>query len=186
VFCFQYKSDGERFLEALGDRLVKFNLNLNRVKTHLIEFGRFAEANRAGRGTSKPQTFDFLGFTHICSRRRSDNGFSLLRKTISKRQCRTLSAIKVMLKKVYHQRPFIVGGRLKAILQGYFNYFAVPGNLTVLDHFRTAVVRMWIKAMRRRSQKGKYVPWRRYARLIALFIPKARAVHPYPSQRWSV
>jgi RNA-directed DNA polymerase len=186
VFCFQYKSDGERFLEALGDRLAKFNLNLNRAKTHLIEFGRFAEANRAGRGTSKPHTFDFLGFTHICSRRRSDNGFSLLRKTISKRQCRTLSAIKVMLKKAYHQRPVIVGGRLKAILQGYFNYFAVPGNLTVLDHFRTAVVRMWIKAMRRRSQKGKYIPWRRYARLITLFIPKARAVHPYPLQRWRV
>ena len=92
----------------------------------------------------------------------------------------------LMLKKACHQRPFIVGGRLKAILQGYFNYFAVPGNLTVLDHFRTAVVRMWIKVMRRRSQKGKYIPWRRYARLITLFIPKARAVHPYPSQRWCV
>jgi RNA-directed DNA polymerase len=186
VFGFQYRSDGERFLKALGDRLANFNLNLNLAKTHLIEFGRYAEDNRADRGVSKPHTFDFLGFTHICSRRLSDNGFRLLRKTISKRLRRTLSSIKVMLKKSYHERPVVVGGRLKVILQGYFNYYAVPGNLTVLDHFRTAVIRMWIKAMRRRSQRGKSVPWRRFARLIALFVPKARAIHPYPNQRLRV
>jgi RNA-directed DNA polymerase len=186
VFGFQYRSDGERFLKALGDRLANFNLNLNLAKTHLIEFGRYAEDNRADRGVSKPHTFDFLGFTHICSRRLSDNGFRLLRKTISKRLRRTLSSIKVMLKKTYHERPVVVGGRLKVILQGYFNYYAVPGNLTVLDHFRTAVIRMWIKAMRRRSQRGKSVPWRRFARLIALFVPKARAIHPYPNQRLRV
>jgi RNA-directed DNA polymerase len=186
VFGFQYRSDGERFLKALGDRLANFNLNLNLAKTHLIEFGRYAEDNRADRGVSKPHTFDFLGFTHICSRRLSDNGFRLLRKTISKRLRRSLSSIKVLLKKSYHERPVVVGGRLKVILQGYFNYYAVPGNLTVLDHFRTAVIRMWIKAMRRRSQRGKSVPWRRFARLIALFVPKARAIHPYPNQRLRV
>jgi group II intron reverse transcriptase/maturase len=186
VFGFQYRSDGERFLKALGDRLAYFNLNLNLAKTHLIEFGRYAEQNRADRGVGKPLTFDFLGFTHVCSRRRSDYGFSLLRKTISKRLRRTLRSIKAMLKKSYHERPVVVGGRLKVILQGYFNYYAVPGNLTVLDHFRSAVIRMWIKAMRRRSQRGKSVPWRRFARLIALFIPKARAIHPYPNQRLRV
>ena len=186
VFCFQYRSDGEHFLKALNGRLAKFNLNLNLTKTHLIEFGRFAESNREERGEGRPHTFDFLGFTHICSRRRDGNGFSLLRKTISKRQRRTLSSIKVMLKKTYHDRPVKVGGRLKVVLQGYFNYYAVPGNLMVLDSFRTAVIRMWIKAMRRRSQRNKSVPWRRFARLIAWFIPKVRAVHPYPNQRWRV
>jgi len=186
VFGFQYRSDGERFLQALGDRLAHFNLQLNMSKTHLIEFGRFAEASRAERGLGKPLTFDFLGFTHICSRRQSDHRFSLRRITIAKRQRRTLSTIKVMLMKSYHERPFIVGGRLKVILQGYFNYYAVPGNQTLLDRFRTAVGRMWIKAMRRRSQRGKAVPWRRFERLIAMFLPRARIVHPYPNQRLRV
>ncbi len=115
----------------------------------LLEFGRFAEGNRKERGEGKPKSFDFLGFTHICSRRRSDNGFKLRRKTISKRQRKKLKSIKEVLKKNYHERPMKVGKWLKAVVQGYFNYHAIPGNMEVLDSFRTAIIGMWIKAMRR-------------------------------------
>ena len=186
VFCFQYKADGEHFQRALNERLASFKLTLNQAKTHLIEFGRFAESNRMERGEKKPQTFDFLGFTHICTRRRSDDGFKLLRKTIAKRQRRKLNEIRAVLKKSYHKRPAVVGRWLKVVIQGYFNYYAVPGNIQVLDSFRTAVIRLWIKAMRRRSQRGSSVPWRKFVRLINWFIPKARATHPYPNQRLRV
>ena len=86
----------------------------------------------------------------------------------------------------YHEHPVKVGKWLQVVVQGYFNYYAVSGNLMVMDSFRTAVIRMWIKAMRRRSQRGKTVTWRKFIRLIELFIPKAKRVHPYPSQRWRV
>ena len=186
VFGFQYQSDAQRLQQALSDRLATFKLTLNASKTHLIEFGRFAQSNRKERGAGKPDTFDFLGFTHICSRRRGDNQFTLLRKTIVSRQRSKLKTIKAELRKRYHDRPIEVGKWLQKIVQGYFNYYAVPENLTVLDRFRTAVIRQWIKSMRRRSQRGKSVPWRRFTRLINGFIPKARAVHPYPNQRLSV
>lgn len=186
VFCFQYKSDGERFQRALNDRLNKFKLSLNQSKTQLFEFGRFAQANRKERGERKPQTFDFLGFTHICSQKRSDGSFAVIRKTIAKRQRNKLKSIKAVLMDNYHDHPEKTGKWLKVVVQGYFNYYAVPGNLGVLDSFRTAVIHMWIKSMRRRSQGGKAVPWRKFVRLVEYFIPKARAVHPYPNQRWRV
>ena len=186
VICFQYKAEGERFQRTLNDRLANFKLTLNQAKTHLIEFGRFAEGNRKARGEGKPQSFDFLGFTHICSKRRSDNGFQLQRKTISKRQRNKLKLIKEVLKKNYHERPVKVGKWLKSVVQGYFNYYAVPGNMKVLDSFRTAVIDMWIKSMRRRSQKNKSIPWRKFTRLIDSFVPKARVLHLYPNQRWRV
>lgn len=184
IFCFRYKADGERFKMALADRLADFNLTLNDDKTHLFEFGRYAESNRRSRGEGKPRSFDFLGFTHSCSQRRSDKGFALLRKSISSRQRNKLNAIKAVLKRNIHKRPVAVGQWLKVVVQGYFNYHAVPGNTYVLDSFRTAVIRLWIQSMRRRSQRNKSVPWRRFVRLIAWFIPKVRVLHPYPSQRW--
>jgi len=186
VFCFQYKADAERFQKAFSERLADFKLTVNQDKTQLIEFGRFAELNRRVRKAGKPQTFDFLGFTHICSRRRSNNSFTVKRKTISKRQRGKLNSIKQVLKKNYHKKPVDIGKWLKVVVQGYFNYYAVPGNTMVLDSFRTAVIRMWIKSMRRRSQKGKTVPWRRFKRLIEYFIPQARVMHPYPNQRLCV
>lgn len=186
VVCFQYKDDGVCFQRSLNERLADFKLTLNQTKTHLIEFGRFARQSRQVRGQSKPQTFDFLGFTHICARRRSDNGFTVKRKTITKRQRNKLRTIKEVLMKSYHRRPVEVGKWLKVVIQGYFNYYAVPMNIRTLDSFRTAVIRMWIKSMRRRSQRGQSVPWRRFAKLIEWFIPKARVIHPYPNVRLSV
>jgi hypothetical protein len=179
-------ADGERFRRELKERLGGFGLSLNEEKTRLIEFGRFAEGNRAGRGEGKARTFDFLGFTHICSRRRSDGGFMLKRYTMAKRQRARLRQVKQTLMRTRHRHPFEVGRWLSRLVQGYYNYFAVPGNRRALEGFRAEVCRAWIKALRRRSQKSATLPWYRVTRLIRMFIPSVRILHPYPNQRLHV
>ena len=155
VIGLQYQSDGQRVMEALRQRLSQFQLSLNTSKTHLIEFGRFAKSNRRQRGQSKPETFDFLGFTHICSQRRKNDGYKLLRLSIKKKLKAQLANIKERLMKTRHQSVFEVGNWLKRSLTGYFNYFAVPDNHSSLEVMRTEVCKLWIKALRRRSQKGE-------------------------------
>jgi len=186
VVGFQYRADGQRFLRELKTRLGQFGLSLNDDKTRLIEFGRFAQRNCAERGGGKPATFDFLGFTHICSRRRSDGGFLLKRYTIAKRQRDKLGKIKQALRRNRHRHPFEVGRWLRRVVEGYLNYFAVPGNRRALDAFRSEICRTWLRALRRRSQKSKGLPWRKMTRLIRLFIPSVRIRHPYPNQRLRV
>lgn len=186
VLCFQHRSDGERFVRELKQRLAKFGLSLNEEKTRLIEFGRFAAANRHRRGQRKPETFDFLGLTHICARRRSDGKFKLMRITIAKRQRDKLKQIRRVLMRNRHRHPYDVGVWLKRLVQGYFNYFAVPDNHKTLDRFRTEVCRAWLKALRRRSQKGAGMNWIQVTRLIRRFIPTLSVLHPYPNQRFCV
>ena len=156
------------------------------MKTRLIEFGRFAQSNRAQRGVGKPETFDFLGFTHMCSRRRSDGGFTIRRYTIAKKQRDKLKQVKQVLKKTRHRHPFDVGKWLRRVVQGYLNYFAVPGNKQALDAFRAEICRAWLRALRRRSQKSGGMPWKRMTALIKRFIPSVRVLHPYPNQRLCV
>jgi hypothetical protein len=167
-------------------RLAKFGLTLNESKTHLIEFGRFALSNRQERKQCKPETFDFLGFTHICSQRRRDGGFKLLRLSIKKKLKAQLAKLKEGLMKSRHKSVFEVGNWLKRSLTGYFNYFAVPGNKASLNTMRTEVCKLWIRALRRRSQKGENFNWQRMQRLIRIFIPHTRVRHPYPSQRFTL
>lgn len=186
VISFQYMDDGKRLQRELEKRLVDFNLRINQQKTQLIEFGRFAESNLRQRGAGKPATFDFLGFTHICARRRSDGGFTVKRISIAKRQRAKLREIKSILKKTYHQPVAQVGKWLKQVVQGYFNYHAIPGNGKALGNFRTDIIRSWVKALRRRSQRGKSTPWWKFQPLIRLFIPENRVLHPYPNQRLRV
>ena len=186
VIGFQYRDDGERFRQSLKDRFAKFGLSLNDDKTRLSEFGRFAQSNRAKRGEGKPETFDFLGFTHICAKRRSDGGFMVKRFTIAKKQRAKLIQIKQTLMRIRHRHPYDVGRWLHRVVQGYFNYFAVPGNRRAMDAFRAEVCRAWIKALRRRSQKSAGLPWSQMTRLLRRFIPSARILHPYPNQRFSV
>jgi hypothetical protein len=132
----------QQFLEQLQVRLARFGLSLNASKTRLIEFGRFAAKNRRRRGLGKPETFDFLGFTHCCSANRSD-GFQILRPTVKKRMRVTLLAIRDELKRRRHEPVRVVGQGLTRVVSGYFNYHAVPGNLIRLDGFRVAVCRLW-------------------------------------------
>ena len=182
VFGFQTQSTAQRFLQALQERMAKFGLVLHPDKTRLIEFGRFAEANRRRRGQGRPETFDFLGFTHCCARDRA-GGFKLLRLTAKKRMRATLAKIRETLMRRRHEPPPTVGAWLRRVVQGYFNYHAVPGNLKRLDGFRSEVCRAWRQALRRRSQRHR-LDWPRLNRIARRHIPYCRQVHPHPKQRF--
>lgn len=185
VLGFQYRTDGEHFHNALSVRLEKFGLSLNQSKTKLIEFGRFALQNRGERNVGKPETFDFLGFTHICSTKWSNGGFKLLRKTIAKKMKAKLLAIKQELRKRILVPAYDQGKWLRKIVQGHFNYYAVPDNSIALDRFKTAITRMWFKILRRRSQKTR-VNWYKFDKLCKLFLPSPKVQHPYPVYRFGV
>ena len=154
ILGFQHQADAERFLEHFRERLRKFGLELHPDKTRLIEFGRFAERDRKGRGESKPESFDFLGFTHI-SGTNGKGFFTVRRTTIRKRMRKKLREIKQQLRQRMHDPVPQTGGWLRLVLQGYFNYYAVPGNLDSLSVFRFRVLRLWWQALGRRSQRGK-------------------------------
>ena len=183
VVGFRTKVQAQQFLVQLQERLARFGLSLNALKTRLIEFGRFAVTNRRKRGLRKPETFDFLGFTHCCSvSRRGD--FQVLRLTVKKRMRATLLAIREELSRRRHDLVRVQGQWLKRVVSGYFNYHAVPGNLIRLSGFRLAVCRLWRQALKRRSQRNR-LQWSRYGRLADLYIPRPRNAHPYPEDRFA-
>ena len=186
VMGFQYRDDAERLMCAMQTRFAGFGLELNQEKTRLIEFGRFANTNRQERGAGKPETFDFLGFTHICGKRRKDGGFTVRRKTIAKRLRAKAKEVREKLIRRRHEPTPKQGRWLRSVVRGFFNYHAVPGNIKALSAFRTLVNRAWLSALRRRSQKGKNLTWARMKRLVHTWIPPARILHPYPNERLRV
>jgi hypothetical protein len=186
VMGFQYRREAERFLGEMKERFDQYGLEIHREKTRLIEFGRFAEANRAERGEGKPETFDFLGFTHICSRTQKGNRFTLRRKTIAKRLRTKLKEVREAIIHRRHEPVPALGKWLRSVIQGHLNYFAVPGNRKAVDRFRTEINRAWLFALRRRSQKSRNLTWDRIKRLIKTWIPTAKIQHPYPDQRLCV
>lgn len=183
VLGFEKRADAERFLGQLRERLAKFGLQLHRDKTRLIEFGRFAASNRKQRGAGKPETFDFLGFTHICGKNRKTGYFEVRRRTVGKRMARKLQEIKQQLRRRMHEPPAQTGEWLRSVVQGYFNYHAIPGNRRRLCAFRSNVVRHWRGALARRSQKAR-LSWTRMRELIRCYIPTVHLVHPFPSVRF--
>jgi RNA-directed DNA polymerase len=186
VMGFQFQSDAQRFEKELKERLKSFDLELHEEKTRLLEFGRFAAASRKKRGEGKPETFDFLGFTHYCGKRRSDRGFKLGRKTIAKKARAKLQEVRKDLRRMIHQ-PILMQGRwLGSVIRGHYNYYAVPGNADALNAFRRQVTKLWLKALRRRSQKGRNLTWDRFNLWVTRWIPSVRIVHPYPKQRFCV
>lgn len=179
---FEYQEDAQRFLAELRERFAKFGLELHPGKTRLIEFGRFAATNRQARGLGKPETFDFLGFTHICARMR-DGRFWVRRITISKRMRAKLREVKDQLKRRRHQ-PIPEQGRwLASVVRGYRAYYAVPGNRAAVATFRTQVTKLWHEALERRSQRTR-INWARMNRLATRWLPPARVVHPFPDVRF--
>jgi hypothetical protein len=183
VLGFQHRAEAERFLKDLRERLSKFGLELHPDKTRLIEFGRFAEENRTRRGEGKPETFDFLGFTHISGRDRNGR-YSVKRMTIRKRMRAKLQEIKQQLRARMHDATPGTGTWLRAVVQGHFNYYAVPGNLDSLGMFRERVLSMWWHVLCRRSQK-RGVTWERMIAIAKLWLPSPRVLHPYPAQRFA-
>ena len=184
VAGFEHQADAQRFLADLRERFAKFGLELHPDKTRLIEFGRYAGRNRQKRGEGKPETFDFLGFTHICGKTKNGR-FWLRRITVSKRMRAKLREVKDQLKLRRHE-PIPEQGRwLASVVRGHLAYYAVPGNIDAVAAFRTQATRHWFKALRRRSQKTS-LTWARMDRLANRWLPPARVLHPYPEQRFDV
>jgi RNA-directed DNA polymerase len=183
VLGFESRSEAERFLAALRDRLHQFGLELQAEKTRLIECGPHAIANRKQRGEGKPETFDFLGFTHICERNRQTGYFTVRRKTARRRMVAQLKAIQQQLRPRRHEATTQTGPWLKSVVQGYFNDHAVPGNRRTLGAFRRRVIRLWRRQLCLRSQKTR-MNWRRFQVLIYRWIPTQRILHPFPSVRF--
>ena len=184
VVGFQYLDDAKRFWAALAERLEAFGLRLNSDKTRLIEFGRFAADNRAKRGLGKPESFTFLGFTHICGRDRRGR-FQLKRRSCRKRRRAKLQAVKAELRRRMHQPIAQQGQWLAQVIKGYFAYHGVPGNTPALSAFRYYVIVLWRRTLRRRSQKDA-LSWPRISRLAQYWLPKPRVLHPWPSVRFAV
>jgi RNA-directed DNA polymerase len=184
VMGFQYREDAERFRQDLEERLRKFGLELHPDKTRLIEFGRYADINRQRRGEGSPETFDFLGFTHLCGRTRSKGYFTVKRKTVGKKLRAKLQEIKQQLRKRMHAPVAETGKWLRAVVQGYFNYHAIPGNAPRLQAFRDGVTRHWRHAIRRRGQ-GRPSDWKRMQKLVRRWLPSVCVLHPYPSVRFA-
>ena len=170
------------FLEALRERLGKFGLTLHPDKTRLIEFGRYAAERRGKRGQGRPETFDFLGFTHCCGIDQQGK-FQVVRLTAKKRMRASLTAIREKLYQRRHEPVPVVGAWLQRVLNGYFAYHAVPTNLLRLDGFRTEVCRAWRHALLRRSQRHR-LNWSRFNRLTRKYVPPCRVLHPYPEERF--
>jgi group II intron reverse transcriptase/maturase len=184
VIGFQYRDEALRFRQELEERLTKFGLRLNEEKTRLIEFGRFAAPDRRGRGEGKPETFDFLGFTHICGKDRKGR-FQLKRKTIGKRLRGKLRSLKVEMRKRRNWSIPEMGRWLKGVLTGHYNYYGVPGNYRSLHGFRQAVITLWRRWIVDKSQRARGGYQRMY-RLARRWLPTATIRHPYPSERLRV
>jgi RNA-directed DNA polymerase len=183
VLGFQYREDAERFLEQLRERLRKFGLELHPDKTRRIEFGRYAAERRNQRGEGKPETFNFLGFTHICGTNRTTGKFIVLRRTIGKRMAAKLKAIRAKLCERMHEDVRETADWLQSVVRGYFQYFAVPRNRARLRAFRNDVLRMWLQQLRRRSQRSRWT-WEKFRECLACLIPDVKILHPYPNVRF--
>ena len=182
VIGFQHLDDADRFLADFRERLQKFGLELHPDKTRRIEFGRFAEINRNKRGEGKPETFDFPGFTHISGKDRKGS-YAVKRKTISKRMRAKLLEIKQQVRRRMHEPVAQTGQWLRSVVQVYFNYHAIPGNIGSLSAFRYRVIRLWRSMLIHRGQKHK-LTWERTRKLADRWIPQPRVLHPYPRVRF--
>ena len=184
VMGFEHEGEARRFVADMRQRMEKFALSLHPEKTRLIEFGRYAAERRARRGLGKPETFNFLGFTHICGRSRQ-GVFQLKRQTRRDRMRARLRAIKEELQRRMHEPIPLQGKWLRQVVRGYFAYHAVPTNSKSMSTFRHYVTDLWRRTLQRRSQRDRST-WARIAQLAAEFLPPVRILHPWPSERFAV
>src|SRR5438552_2065713 len=182
---FQHRAEAERFLAELRERFAQFTLELHPEKTRLLEFGPYAAENRRRAGLGKPETFAFLGFTHICGKKRSNGRFTVLRQTIRQRLQAKLGEVKAELRRRLHDPIPKVGAWLRSVILGHLQYYGVPVNWSALATFCFQVGRLWYRALARRSQNGR-PSWDRMRRLIERWLPPPRITHPYPLRRLGV
>lgn len=184
VLGFREEIDARRCLGALSERFAKFGLELHPEMTRLIEFGRYAAERRSTRGDGPPETFDFLGFTHICGTARKGD-FTIKRITAIKKLRGKLKELKAELRKKMHLEVGAVGSWLASVYRGWCQYHAIPGNTDRLQQFRTALQGLWYRLLWRRSQRGRNLLWPRFSRLFRRWIPTPRILHPYPNVRFA-
>jgi group II intron reverse transcriptase/maturase len=184
VVGFEHERDANAFLAELRERFAQFGLELHPDKTRILEFGRSAAHNRAARGLGKPETFDFLGFTHICAKTRNGR-FTVRRQTMRKRLRAKLSTVKTELRRRMTQPIPEQGAYLRAVLLGHTRYYGVPGNGAALQAFRHQLGRLWGRALRRRGNR-RVLAWQRIGRHSTRWLPRPRICHPWPSQRLAV
>jgi group II intron reverse transcriptase/maturase len=182
IVGFQHQRDAQRFQAELRGRLARFGLELEPEKTRLIEFGRFAAQNRRSRGQAKPETFDFLGFKHICSKTRNGR-FMLKRITIGARMQAKLREIKDELRRRRHHAIPDQGRWLGSVVRGHMAYYAVPGNADAIIAFHDQVTRHWHKSLKKRSQRHN-LPWTRMRRIAERSLPPVQRMHPFPNARF--
>ena len=180
---FQHQEEAEQFLKQLQERLAKFGLELHPEKTRLIEFGRYAIERRKKRGEGKPETFNFLGFTHICGTNHRTGNFAVHRKTIGKRMAAKLKEIRAKLRQRMHARIPGTVKWLQQVVGGYFQYHAIPGNWERMSAFRRDVLRSWFQALRRRSQRSR-LSWERFRSRLGNLLPSVQILQPYPDARF--
>lgn len=182
IIGFQDQRDAQRFRVDLKERMEKFALSLNEGKTRLIEFGRYANERRKKRNAGKALTFDFLGFTHICSKA-STGKLQILRRTIRKRRNAKLQAISEQLRYRREEPIAEQGAWLHRVLDGYYRYHAVHGNLRVLGAIRTEIAQRWYRSLRRRSHKRK-LTWKKMHLHVTRWLPQPKVLHPWPEERF--
>jgi RNA-directed DNA polymerase len=183
VLGFEQRTEAERFLRELEERMGRFGLELHPEKTRLIEFGRHAESNRRQRGEGKPETFDFLGFTHICARARKTGYFVVRRQTAGKRLRGKLRQLKQQLRQRMHDEVAHTGKWIESVVRGYYLYHGVPGNTPSVALFRERLLRLWRSTLRRRGQKHR-PNWDRLGQVFDRWLPRPRVLHPYPQVRF--
>jgi hypothetical protein len=180
---FESRDDAEQFLADLRTRFGRFGLTLHPNKTRLLEFGRFAARDRRARGEGKPESFNFLGFTHTCATARTGK-FTVLRRTMRTRVQAKLQAVKTELRQRMHRPVPELGAYVRAVVQGHMQYYAVPMNYPSVYAFARAVGRLWWQALCRRSQHR--LSWARMRRYITRWVPPLHICHPYPFDRFRV
>ncbi|MGH9885084.1 MAG: group II intron reverse transcriptase/maturase, partial [bacterium] len=184
VMGFQHRADADACLAAWQARLAQCGLALHPDKTRLVEFGRFAVERRKARGDGKPETFDFLGFTHLCGKSRQGGRFFVRRRSIQKRLRAKLQAVKTELRRRWHEPLAAVGEWLQRVVKGWYNYHAVPCNWERLQQFRSQIIWLWFRALRRRGSR-RPLTWVRFRPLIECWIPRPKILHPWPSVRFA-
>jgi hypothetical protein len=185
VVGFEQEADARRFLEELKERFRKFSLELHEEKTRIIPFGRRAEADHRNGGGGSPPAFDFLGFTHACSRTRKGGFFFVLRRTMAKRMRAKLKGLYGQLKRRMHSGIRVMGQWLRGVYQGHVRYYGVPHNTAAMWSFRQQLTRLWRAVLNRRSQR-RSVTWAKMNRIARYWLPYPRVCHPYPEDRLCV
>lgn len=184
VMGFREETDAKRCLGALKERFTKFGLELHPEKTRLIEFGRYAAERRSRRGEDPPETFDFLGFTHICSTTRKGR-FTIKRISAKKKLTAKLKELKDELRKRLHMELAAVGSWISRVYRGWWQYHAIPGNSRRLKQFQTALQELWYRMLRRRSQRARKMTWPKFSQLSRRWLPTPTILHPYPHVRFN-